>query len=129
MPTHTFVPYPCVSLICSPFLYRIISYAVIEFMGEKRPRLRLNDQGGRHEPHQNNNPCPHAVRLSRPSPPHSCGLQYLLPYDNHELPGNNPVEGIQLNGHVSDPQVIRIERAPSRPIMMETWRVRCIISK
>lgn len=113
MSTHIFVRYPCVSLICSPFLYRITSYAVIELMGvKKNERLRLNDQGGRYEPHQNNNPCPHAVRRPRPNPPHSRGLQHVLPYDKDGFPRNSPVEGIPLNGHASDPQVIRIERGP-----------------
>lgn len=82
-------------------------------MGEKKnERLRLNHHGGRHEPHQNNNPCPHVVRRPTPSPPHTRGLQHLLPYDKHELPRNSHIEGIPLNGHASDPQVIRIERGP-----------------
>lgn len=82
-------------------------------MGEKKnERLRLNDQGGRHEPHQNNDPCLHAVRRPHSSPPHSRGLQHLLPNDKYEFPRNSPFEGIPLSGHASDPQVICIERGP-----------------
>lgn len=38
MYTQIFVLYSCVPLICSPFLYRITSYAVVEFMGEKEKK-------------------------------------------------------------------------------------------
>lgn len=110
---HVFLHYPHVSLICLSFLYKTGS----RIQGwQKNESLRLIWPGRRnsahHESHQNNNPFLYAVRRPCPSPPHSRGIQDLLPEYKYELPRNSFVESIPLNRHGSDPEVKGIGRRP-----------------